>query len=184
MAWLFPSLQPDLPGSLPQLRWLGDAGQHGARDRAAPDDELAAAFEHFARGDWSAAERELARLADGGDPHAARIASMMRSRGRRLLGGPFVDFTTLERARAEPTRASSAGVSTRIALAAVALVAGMSAAALSIVAGGSASQPLRDGALLMAPPPVADVLPTVPPAADVLYGGDDAPEADPVPYGG
>jgi len=61
--------------------------------RATPSTTVSSGFEHainhFAHGHWSDAFDELVRLADAGDPEAARIAMLMAVRGPRLFGRTF-----------------------------------------------------------------------------------------------
>lgn len=61
-----------------------------ARPGANQDDPLGVAVAHLAGGDRAAAFDHLKRLADEGDPHAARIALMLAAHGRRVLGGSYV----------------------------------------------------------------------------------------------
>ena len=159
------------------------SGIGAAREETLADDDLGPTFEHFARGDWSAAYRELGRLAERGVPQAARIASMMQARGTRLFGGSFAHRRTVDRPAPKRIPATDAPVRTRVAVAGVALVVAGVASAFTILV--DRAEPSSTGARAALPAPAASTfLKSVPDAMDVLPPGDDAPQADLSTYGG
>jgi hypothetical protein len=64
-------------------------GSAGGTSRATASSAFDRAIEHFAQGRWSEAFEQLVPLADAGDREAARIATLMTTRGPRLFGRSF-----------------------------------------------------------------------------------------------
>ena len=64
-------------------------GSVGATRRATAHSAFDRAIAHFAQGRWSEAFEQLVPLADAGHREAARIATLMTTRGPRLFGRSF-----------------------------------------------------------------------------------------------
>jgi hypothetical protein len=168
MAWSFPSLQSDARWSLPRLRCLDDSQDGVAGAPTAADDDFGPAFDHFARGDWTAAVRELRRLAERGVPEAARIASMMEARGARLLGGSIIGFRTVDRPSPKPGPTPSVPARARVALAGAALVVAGFAFAVTVLVERPEPQTTVAQAALLPRPATSTFVRSVPEFANVL----------------
>jgi hypothetical protein len=184
MTWSFPSLQSDARCAPSRLRCLDGSENDAAGVPIAAADDLGPAFEDFARGDWTAAVRELRRLGERGVPEAARIASMMEARGRRLLGGSFIGFRTVEPSTPKPEAAPSAPARARVAVAGAALVVAGFASAVTILVERAEPPPTSANAAPPSAPAAPAFVRSVPEAADVLRDSNDAPQADLLTYGG